>query len=233
MSSRESWTTFYRGTLVTDRNLRPTPFEAVLAPWAAEKFDALRGALQSGGVTALDRDAFLMARPVIELIRELRPEAGLGEAMDEFIALIHAAYVFWEQGQHAVPVDEAAFRSLVSEPPAGSGRPVGRLPPAFYLQFPQRRVWGAPVAGGPHEPLDGCFVVRVGDVLHVAGIFGFHSGRDGFSVVAVSGPRPRGLRREDGTPLFSPVLSGGATAGLFSVTGMEELLELVWRSLAD
>jgi len=202
---------------MTDRSRRPTPFEAVFAPWAAEKFGALREALRSGGVAAHDRDAFLMARPAIELIRDLRPEAGLGEAIDEFVALIHAAYRFWEEGQHLIQVDEATFRPLVR-------------PPAFYLQFPPRRVWGAPVPGGPHEPLDGCFVVRDGATLHVAGIFGFHPGRDGFSVVSVSGPRSPGLRREDGTPLFSPVLPGGATAGLFSVTGMEELLELVWRS---
>jgi hypothetical protein len=219
---------------MTDRSRRPTPFEAVFAPWAAEKFGALREALRSGGVAAHDRDAFLMARPAIELIRDLRPEAGLGEAMDEFVALIHAAYRFWEEGQHLIQVDEATFRPLVSEPPAGRGQPADRpppaRPPAFYIQFPQRRLWGAPVPGGPHEPLDGCFVVRDSATLHVAGIFGFHPDRDGFSVVSVSGPRSPGLRREDGTPLFSPVLAGGATAGLFSVTGMEELLELVWRS---
>jgi hypothetical protein len=217
---------------VTDPGRRPTPFDAVFAPWAAEKFGALREALRSGDVAALDRDAFLMARPVIELIRDLRPGAGLGEAMDEFIALIHAAYLFWEEGQHVVQVDEAEFRRLVGEPPPGPGQQAGRLPSALYVQYPQRRAWGAPVAGGPHEPLDGCFVVRIGGTLHVVGIFGFHPGRDGFSVVAVSGPRPRGLRREDDSPLFSPVLPGGGTAGLSSVTGMEELLELAWRSLA-
>ena len=34
---------------------------------------------------------------------------------------------------------------------------------------------------------------------------GVHPDREGFTVVAVRGPRPAGLTREDGTPLFSPM----------------------------
>jgi hypothetical protein len=64
----------------------------------------------------------------------------------------------------------------------------------------------------------------------VLGVFGIHPERAGFSVVEVSGSRPGQLRRQDGTSLFSPSLPGGAMAGLFSLVGEEELLELGWRT---
>jgi hypothetical protein len=56
--------------------------------------------------------------------------------------------------------------------------------------------------------------------------------REGFSAVETAGPRPLRLERADGTPLFSPVLAGGAAAGLYSIVGGEELLELGWRTRA-
>ena len=63
------------------------------------------------------------------------------------------------------------------------------------------------------------------------GIFGLRPDRPGFSVGG--GDRARALRgstREDGTALFAPTLPGGAAAaGLCSLTGEEELLELGWR----
>jgi hypothetical protein len=40
------------------------------------------------------------------------------------------------------------------------------------------------------------------------------------------------LTRPGGVPLFGPVMEGGVEAGLHSVTGMEELLELGWRAIA-
>lgn len=208
---------------------RPTPFDLVFAPWAGERFGSLREALRAEGHDALDRNVFLMARPAIELIRELRPEDGLGEAMDEFVALIHAAYLYWDGGERLVEVSDARLAALLAEEGPYATPPLA--PAAFYVQFPPRRLWGAPVLTGPNEPLDGCFVIRRGDVLDVVAIFGFHPERDGFSVVAISGRRPVNLRREDGSPLFSPVLPGGAAAGLLSLAGMEELLELAWRSL--
>jgi hypothetical protein len=39
------------------------------------------------------------------------------------------------------------------------------------------------------------------------------------------------MARADGTPLFSTVMAGGALAGLRSLIGMEELLELGWRTV--
>jgi hypothetical protein len=97
--------------------------------------------------------------------------------------------------------------------------------------MPQHRVWAEVIPGHPPEPLDGCFVHSTldGAALRVLGVFGIHPERDGFSVVEATGPRPVDLLRVDGTELFSPTLTGGRAAGLFSISGAEELLDLGWR----
>jgi hypothetical protein len=38
------------------------------------------------------------------------------------------------------------------------------------------------------------------------------------------------MAREDGTALFAATMPGGQAAGLWSVVGQEELLELGWRA---
>jgi hypothetical protein len=48
--------------------------------------------------------------------------------------------------------------------------------------------------------------------------------------VEAAGGRAEGLAREDGSPLFDPTLPGAAAAGLRSIAGEEELLELGWRT---
>ena len=45
----------------------------------------------------------------------------------------------------------------------------------------------------------------------------------------VTGTALRGLARADGSALFAPTLEGGEAAGLASIQGEEELLELAWR----
>ena len=67
-------------------------------------------------------------------------------------------------------------------------------------------------------------------LLRVLGIFGLRADRPGFSAVEATGARAARLTREDGTTLFSPTLPGGAEAGLRSIIGEEELLELGWRT---
>jgi hypothetical protein len=67
----------------------------------------------------------------------------------------------------------------------------------------------------------------------VLGVFGLHRDRAGFSVVEVTGSRPGALVRADGSGLFSPTLPGGVAAGLFSLTGEVELLELGWRTRTE
>lgn len=208
---------------------RPTPFDLVFAGLAEEKFPPIAEFLRQAGVDPRDRDAVLMARPMIELIHELRPESGLGEAVDEFVALLHLVLLFWLDGGRTVRLGGAGLASLLAD---GGPAPRRDAPVAYYVQYPPRRLWGAPVPGESHEPLDGCFVSRTGTTLTAVGVFGLHPSREGFAVVTVTGPRPSSLLREDGSPLFAPILPGGAAAGLHSVTGMEELLELAWRGEA-
>jgi hypothetical protein len=206
---------------------RPTPYELAIAPWADEHFLPVRTALGDLGVDLWDRDAFLMAKPVVELVHALRPEEGVGEGMDAFVALLHAAFLYWMHGEPLRRLAEQDLDALLGL--AGTGAVPGGATSIEYVQFPALRIWGSPGEGASHEPFDGCFVVRREDRLAVVAILGAHPGRDGFTVIAVDGRRPSALQRSDGTPLFSPAMEGGASAGLRSLTGMEELLELGWR----
>lgn len=207
---------------------RPTPFELVFGHPTASAMTRVRDSLEAAGRDPWDRDAFLLDREVVTLIRELRPDGGVGEAIDQLAAFLHHAYLVWREGQHVVGLARDAARALL----AGEAEPAaGAPPPAYYIQFPERLVWAQVVDGHPHEPLDGLSVLS-GRRLRVLGVFGLAPQRMGMSLVEAEGPRPVGLARPDGTPLFAPVLPGGAAAGLHSITGVEELLELGARTMS-
>ena len=208
--------------------MRPNPFDLVFRRFADEAFPAIRLALQEAGHDPRDRDRFLMVREVVTLLRELRPDEGLGEGIDQLAALLHHAYLFWDAGEPALEL------SAEQLPPLLVNRTPGELEmaAACYVAMPERRIWAQVVPGHPPEPLDGCFVHQAPDgiSLRVLGVFGIHPEREGFSVVEAVGSRPLALVRADGSELFTPTLTGGKTAGLFSLTGEEELLELGWRT---
>jgi hypothetical protein len=208
---------------------RTTPFELVFSRIAESTFPRIAASLAAGEHDPADRDAFLMDREVVTLLRDLRPEEGLGEAMDQMVALVHHAYLTWAAGTVTVPVAREAAEELLGPSPAEVGD--SKEVPAYYAQFPERMIWASVIESQPPEPLDGTFVSRTPDGdLRVLGIFGLRPERAGFSAVEATGGRVEGLRRDDGTPLFAPTLSGGATAGLRSIVGEEELLELGWRT---
>jgi hypothetical protein len=212
---------------------RPTPYQLFLAPIADESFPRIRGSLSAAGVDPADRDAFLMDREAVSLIRELRGDEALGEAMDQMVALVHQTYLAWDAGLVLLPLSEEAAESMLDGRPADPADPAegGDGPRAYYAQLPERRVWASVIESEPPEPLDGCFVSRTPEGgLRVLGIFGLRPDRPGFSAVEVGGARPEGLARADGSALFSPTLPGGAAAGLHSIVGEEELLELGWRT---
>lgn len=211
------------------QSTRPTPFDLVFEEAAETVFPAVRDALAADGHDPRNRDAFLMVREVITLIRDLRPEEGLGEGIDQLAALIHHSYLFWNAGRPTIAISPEDLPNLLaSEFPLVSEQATR---PPYYAQLPLRRIWAQVVGGEPPEPLDGCFAHSVdGSTLSVLGVFGIHPERAGFSVVEVSGLRPPQLRRQDGTSLFSPSMPGGSLAGLFSLAGEEELLELGWRT---
>ena len=200
---------------------RLSPFDLVFGRMAEERFPSLRAALE--GLDATDRDAFIMTREAIQLVRDLRPDDGIGEAIDQLVAVVHHAYLFWAAGQIVVDVGVEILEGNGENGPAPA--------PAWYARFPERKVWAQVVEGAAHEPLDGCFAHSMADdALRVLGVFGLHADRPGFSVVEVAGPRPQGLARESGEPLYAPRMEGGAAAGLHSIAGEEELLELGWRA---
>ena len=209
---------------------RPTPFDLVFGDTARRIFPDISTALSRSGTEPRDRDAFLMVREVVTLLRELRPEEGLGEAIDQLAALVHHSYLFWAAGCPFVELPTEHLGDLLgTSPPDAEGH---QEPPAYYVQLPERRIWAQAVTGVPPEPLEGCFVHASpeGTSLRVLGVLGLHRERAGFTVVEVAGTRPITLVRPDGSELFSPTLPGGAAARLFSLAGGEELLELGWRT---
>jgi hypothetical protein len=210
---------------------RPTPFDLVFSHTAETVFPSIHAALERGFHDPTDRDAFLLVPEVVSLLHEMRPEEGLGEGMDQLVALVHHAYLLWESGVLTLPLTGDRLTTLLDAPPPPSVE-LHEPPRAYYTQLLERQVWARVIDDQAAEPMDGCFVHAAGDALRVLGIFGLRPDRDGFSAVETMGPRPRGLERPDGTPLFSPVLTGGQAAGLYSLVGAEELLELGWRTRA-
>jgi hypothetical protein len=208
---------------------RATPFDLVFNRAAESSFPRIASSLAAGGHDPADRDAFLMDREVVTLLRDLRPDEGLGEAMDQMVALVHHAYLAWAAGAVTITVGREAAEELLAKAPEEAD---SKDLPAYYAQFPERMIWAAVVENEAPEPLDGIFVSQVpGGELRVLGIFGLRLDRAGFSAVEATGGRAEGLTREDGSPLFDPTLLGGAAAGLRSIVGEAELLELGWRTL--
>lgn len=211
------------------QQLRPTPFDLVFEPLAETTFPRIQVALTEARQDPLNRDAFLMLRDVVTLLRDLRPDEGLGEGIDQLAALIHHGYLFWSAGKRVIELSPGQLSDILGgRPDIAEEEPA---PPPHYIQVPERRLWAPVVQGEAPEPLDGFFQYGVGqNWLRVLGVFGIYPERPGFSVVEVAGPLPQGLSRSDGTPLFAPTLAGGSAAGIHSLTGGEELLELGWRS---
>jgi hypothetical protein len=210
---------------------RPTPFDLVFESLAQTTFPAIHAGLDQGGQDPRDRDAFLMQREVVTLLRELRPDEGLGEGIHQLAAFIHHAYLYWDGGASTVEISPERLRDLLDT--SSDRADVQPEPRAYYAQLPELRIWASVIPGQPHEPLDGCFVHSLSDpkTLRVLGVFGIQPDRPGFSVVEVAGRRPAALVRADGSAVFSPTLPGGAAAGLFSLAGEEELLELGWLTI--
>ncbi|MDZ4674756.1 MAG: hypothetical protein SGI84_09890 [Gemmatimonadota bacterium] len=212
---------------MADHATRLSPFELALGPFAPDRLGEVHRALAAAEVDPFDRDAWAISQAGAALLHELRPESGLGEAVAELVALAHAGFLFWQQGQQVRSLSRPSLDALVSGAPAATP---SRSPSAYYLQLPPRRVWGTPVEGEPPEPLDGWFAQAQRDHLALVAVFGLLPGRPGFTVAHTDGPVPGPLAREDGSPLFASTLEGGTAAGLWSLVGQRELLELGWRA---
>lgn len=209
--------------------MRPTPFDLAFGPLAEERFPGMRESLAASGRDPHDLDAFVLDRAVVTFLRELVPEEGAGDAVEQHLALLHHAYLYWAEGGWVVRLGRDRARGVLA--PDNSPEQAAPTPRAWYAQFPERLVWAELAPGEPHQPLDGLFVRPWGAGGWFAlAVFSLLPGQDGFSVADADGYREAALTRPDGSALFSPVLPGGAAAGLHSLVGAEELLELAART---
>lgn len=208
---------------------RLTPYDIAFGASAEERFTRIRASLAASDREPDDLDAFVLDREVVAYLRELVPEEGIGTGIEQHIALLHHAFMYWLSGGILVrPTKARAERMLAAAPTADRGE----LPGSYYFQMPERLVWGGLAPEEPHQPLDGLFVRPYADGgLFLLAVFGMHAGNDGFTVVDLDGYPEPALAREDGSALFAPVLPGGAAAGLYSIAGGEELMELASRSV--
>lgn len=214
---------------------RVDPFTLVFGALAEERFPGLAESLRASGLDEADRDSFVLDRAVVELLQDLVPEPHDADGISEFVATLHHAYLYWRAGRTLIPID-AAQAALLLAPDDPAPRPSDSpgIGPSAYYRFPARLIWAPLTPEAPHEPLDGFFARSPATgVFDVLGIFGVHPGRPGFGVAGTTGTRPRSLTRADGTPSFSPVLPGGDAAGLHSLVGADELLELAFRTALE
>jgi hypothetical protein len=211
--------------------VRPTPFDQVFGALAVERFPRIRDSLTTFQADPHDLDAFVLDREVVALLQDLVPE-GAGESLDQHLHLLHHAYLFWLEGSWLFRLSRGRAEAILGKEtfPSSEGCSVPR---AYYIQFPERFVWAELETGAPHEPLDGLFVRPwPGGGYFVLGVFGMHPKREGFTIVEADGFPVEDPAREDGSPLFSPVMAGGSGAQLASLVGQEELLELAARTAA-
>ena len=202
------------------------PFDLLFGIFRDERLPAIRAAIGDGG----DVNAFVLTAPALELLRELRPDEGLGDGTDDFVALVHAAYLYWRDGEQTRTLDEARTRALTRPSPGTRLRTLKTT----YVQVAPHIIWGQLDADAPFEPLDGFFATPGDDdTLRLVACFGVHEQRPGVSVIAVHGPAPSLHQRRDGTRLFAPTMSGGDAAHLHAVSEPDELLLLGWRVMSE
>ena len=187
---------------------RPHPFDLVFGGLITSRFEPIRE------VVGPERDVakWLMAKPVVELLHDLRPEEGLGDSVDGFVLLVHAAYLWWATDGETISAEELEL-------------PLSRV---VYIQVEPRKIWAQLGEDDVHEPLDGWFAIPESDEIKVVACFGVHRSRPGLSIMTAAGPRPTEWQRPDGSTNFSPVMCGGDTAELNSIAASEELLLLAW-----
>jgi hypothetical protein len=207
---------------MTDRIL---PYQQVFGTLGPERFPAIRDA--AGG--ARDVESLLLCRPMVDLLHELRPDEGLGEGVDDFVAFVHACYLHWSDGERVTRLDAAGTRALVGRAAAGAAT-VEQGTTSRYVQVHPRLLWSRLGSSDIHEPLDGWFAMPEAASLRLVACLGVHPSRPGLSVLAVRGGVPASLRRNDGSPPFAPEMAGGDAASLASVATVEELLALGWHA---
>lgn len=212
------------------------PFEHAFGDLVATGFIEIREEALAARRDLKDRAHFVSTPGVQRLLNELESPDLLDahpEAAGEYVTSLYVAFRFWDAGRHTVRPSraylEAAMASTVDR-----DRP--RVPyGACYVQLPERWIWAQIDPDGPHEPLDGIFVVEdaMGRDLSILAVLGLREDRPGFSQVAIAAV-PDDLRAAAAEhPDFTPTLKGGDEAGLRSVTTAAGLLHLAALALHD
>ncbi len=219
---------------------RPYPWTALIEALGEARLAEVRAALEAGKKDRFDRDLFLLDAAVGRLLRDLVPADAPAEAVTSYAALLHMLYLHWDAGSPVRVLERAKAAALLVAPPPSlppaTAAPAVASPPVSYVQLPERLVWAAPAPGGPHEPMDGAFVVLAPRRLRVLAVLGFRPERQGFSTIEAEAPLPPLPSpppvRDDGTAPFATVLPAGERMGYFSVTTEAELALLALLALA-
>jgi hypothetical protein len=209
------------------------PWAALLDALGEARFREIQAALRQAGTPEEDRDAFLLDGAAGRLLRDVMPHDAPAETVNAYGTLLHMLFVAWSRGWPVARADGARLVQALRQPARPVQSPEGDPAPVCYVQLPERMVWAAPLAGAPHEPIDGIFVARSAPVVRTMAILGFREAREGFTTVEATArlPLPLPEPRPDGTPAFASLLPAGERAGLFSVADEAELVALAMLAL--
>lgn len=210
--------------------MRLDPFVHAFADLAEDGFPAVRSEAAAHEYDTADRVQFMALATVQRLLTEIESAEAIERtpaAAAEYVASLYVAYRYWDTGRPLFDLLRSALeRKLDMQPGKAPEVPYG----ACYLRLPERWVWAQVAPEGPHEPLDGLYVVQGGrgDELTTMAVLGLRPDRPGFSQVVVTTPVADlcAAFDERRSPPFAPVLDGGAAADLKSVVTTGELLQL-------
>jgi hypothetical protein len=207
---------------------RPHPFEFAFRDVATAVFVPLHATLPTP--TLAD---FAQRQEITDLLDQIAPPDA--EGVDPTVRggmaqLAFLAYRFLEGGEVTVTVEQDSLDAAIAIP-LTKDRGIPTTP--FYLQLPQRHVWGQINEEAPHEPVDGIFAAPSGDVVCLAAVLGFHPDRMGFSqfTTEVDAEGWQQASQHVRNPPFAPKMDGGAGMGFKSIVSEAELIHLVQLAL--
>ena len=212
------------------------PFDHAFGALAGTRFVEIRDEALAAHRELRDRAQFVSVPSVQRLLNDLESPELLDahpEAAAEYVASLYVAFRFWEAGCLTAYPSRAHLEGAMATAPEGDRPSVPQG--ACYLQLPERWIWAQIDPDGPHEPLDGIFVVEdaLGRDLSVLAVLGLREDRPGFSQIALTAV-PDDLRAAGAEhPDFTPMLDGGDAAGLKSITTTAALLHLIALALHD
>ena len=209
---------------------RPLPWTELMSAIGEERFAEIREALARAGTDDLDGDAFVLNGTVANLLRDLMPDDAPADAITAYGALLHMLHVCWARDWPLVSVtaDDLRNRLTTHDARLTSFDAPGTIPVVCYVQLPERLAWAESVAGEPHEPLDGIFLIATPERAGALAVLGFRAARDGFTTMegAIVLPAPPPPPRANDAPAFASTLPGGDLARLISVVDAHELCAL-------